>query len=174
MYNVSTFKMFRSIFQHHVINRNKNKKINDKKGKNTKSLLTQFSDKHTYSGGYQARKEIHQCSPYSIAFSKLLVYTKDLGPTCIDFNLGTPRSKIPSHYPIVSHSPCDLSDLNTNSKMKLPSNKQLTPYLTTSVQYTRVSNSTHNPKHVSQKIQERLTKKVLNLHQHRAHVDSKP
>jgi len=23
------------------------------------SLLTQFGDKHTYSGGYQARKEIH-------------------------------------------------------------------------------------------------------------------
>ena len=68
-------------------------------------------------------KEIHQCSPYSIALSKLLVYTKDLGPTRIDFNLGTPRSEIPSHYPMVSHSPCDLSDLNTNKKMKLPSNK---------------------------------------------------
>jgi len=23
------------------------------------SLLTQFGDKHTYSGGYQAKKEIH-------------------------------------------------------------------------------------------------------------------
>ena len=55
------------------------------------------------------------CSPYSIALTKLLVYTKDLGPTHIDFNLGTPRSEIQSHYPMVSHSPCDLSDLNTNS-----------------------------------------------------------
>jgi len=42
------------MFQHHEINRNKNKKL-----KNTVSLLTQFGDKHTYSGGYQARKEIH-------------------------------------------------------------------------------------------------------------------
>jgi len=25
--------------------------------------------------------------------------TLDLGPTRIDFNLGTPRSKIPSHFP---------------------------------------------------------------------------
>ena len=47
------------MFQHHNINRNKNKKINDKKVKNTVSVLTQFDDKHTYSGGYQARKEIH-------------------------------------------------------------------------------------------------------------------
>jgi len=47
------------MFQHHVISRNKNKKINDKKVKNTVSLLTQFGDKHTYSGGYQARKETH-------------------------------------------------------------------------------------------------------------------
>jgi len=47
------------MFQHYVISRNKNKKINDKKVKNTVSLLTQLGDKHTYSGGYQARKEIH-------------------------------------------------------------------------------------------------------------------
>jgi len=51
--------MFRSMFQHHEINKNKNKKINDKKVKNTMSLLTQFGDKHTYSRGYQVRKEIH-------------------------------------------------------------------------------------------------------------------
>ena len=42
MYDVSTFMMFRSMFQHHVTNRNINKKINDKKVKNTESLLTQF------------------------------------------------------------------------------------------------------------------------------------
>jgi len=57
----------------------------------------------------------------------------DLGPTRLNFNLGTPRSEIPSHYPMVSHNPCDLSDLNTNSKMKLPLNKQLTPCFITSV-----------------------------------------
>jgi len=47
------------MFQHHEVNRNKSKKIKDKKVKNTMKLLTQFGDKHTYSGGYQARKEIH-------------------------------------------------------------------------------------------------------------------
>ena len=47
------------MFQHHEININKNRKVNDKKVKNTVSLLTQFSDNHTYSGGYQNRKEIH-------------------------------------------------------------------------------------------------------------------
>jgi hypothetical protein len=72
--NVLTFAMFCSIFQNHEINRNKNMKINDKKVKNIVSLLTQFS-KHTYSGGYKARKEIHLCNPYSKALSKLLVYT---------------------------------------------------------------------------------------------------
>ena len=48
------------MFKHHEISiTKKNKKINDKKVKNTVSLLTQFGDKHIYSGGYQARKEIH-------------------------------------------------------------------------------------------------------------------
>jgi len=47
------------MFQHRKSNRNKTKKVNDKKVKNTMSLLTQFGDKHTYSRGYQARKEIH-------------------------------------------------------------------------------------------------------------------
>jgi len=47
------------MFQHHEVNRNKNKKINDKKLKGTVSLLLQFVDKHTYFGGYQVKKEIH-------------------------------------------------------------------------------------------------------------------
>jgi len=47
------------MFQHQELNRNKNKKVNDKKVKNTVSLLTQFGDKHTYSGNYQTWKEIH-------------------------------------------------------------------------------------------------------------------
>ena len=123
-------QMFRLMFQHHTNKQIKRRKINDKKVKNTVSLLTQFSDKHTYSRGYQVRKEIHQCSPYFIALSKLLVYTKDLGPIRIDFNLGTPRSEIPSHYPMVSHIPYDLSNLNTNSRMKLPSNTTTNTLLT--------------------------------------------
>jgi len=36
------------MFQHRKVNRNKK---NDKKVKDTVSLLTQFGDKHTYSGG---------------------------------------------------------------------------------------------------------------------------
>jgi len=47
------------MFQHHRVNRNKNKKINDKKVKGTVSLLTQFGDKHTYYGGNPTWKEIH-------------------------------------------------------------------------------------------------------------------
>jgi len=36
-----------------------NNEIKDKKVKDIVSLLTQFGEKHTYYGGYQARKEIH-------------------------------------------------------------------------------------------------------------------
>jgi len=48
------------MFQHRASNKhNQNSKIKDKEVKGRESLLTQFGDKHTYSGGYQARKEIH-------------------------------------------------------------------------------------------------------------------
>ncbi|KEH22074.1 Pmr5/Cas1p GDSL/SGNH-like acyl-esterase family protein [Medicago truncatula] len=47
------------MFQHRASNKHKRNKIKEKKVKGTASLLTQFRDKHTYSGGYQARKEIH-------------------------------------------------------------------------------------------------------------------
>jgi len=33
--------------------------------------------------------------------------TQDLGPARLDFNLETPRSEIPSHYPTINHNPCD-------------------------------------------------------------------
>jgi len=33
--------------------------------------------------------------------------TLDLGPTRIDFNLGTPKSEIQSHFLPINHSPCD-------------------------------------------------------------------
>jgi len=49
--------------------------------------------------GYQARKEIHQCNPYSKFSANSSFTTLDLGPTRIDFNLGTHRSEIPSHFP---------------------------------------------------------------------------
>jgi hypothetical protein len=44
------------MFQDHEINRNKNKKINDRKVKNTMSLLTQFGDKHTYIWGLPSQE----------------------------------------------------------------------------------------------------------------------
>jgi hypothetical protein len=52
-------QVFRLMFQHHANKQIKHRKINDKKVKGTVSLLTQFGDKHTYSEGYQVRKEIH-------------------------------------------------------------------------------------------------------------------
>ena len=57
-----------------------------------------------------------------------LFATQDLGPTRLDFNLGTPRSEISSHYHTVNHSPCDYQTQNTQM-VKLPSNKQLQPCL---------------------------------------------
>jgi len=48
--------------------------------------------------------------------------TVDLGPTRIDFNLGTPRSEIPSHFPQSTTTPVIIR-LQTQQKMKLPSNK---------------------------------------------------
>ena len=59
-----------------------------------------------------------------------------LGPTRINFNLGTPRSEIPSHYPMVSHNPCDLSDLNKLRIEVTFKHKQRAPCFTTSVYYT--------------------------------------
>jgi len=56
MFDVSTFVMFRSMFQHQRVNINKNKKINEKKVKGTMSLLTQFGDKHTNSGGLPSQE----------------------------------------------------------------------------------------------------------------------
>ncbi|KEH30012.1 hypothetical protein MTR_4g057980 [Medicago truncatula] len=125
--------MSHSMFQHHAITRNKNKKINDKKVKNTVSLLTQFgATSPTLEATKPGRKYTSVVLIQKLsANSSFTLY--DLGPTRLDFNLGTPRSEIPSHYPMVSHSPCDLSDLNTNSMMKLTSNKQIAPCFATLV-----------------------------------------
>jgi len=52
--------MFHLMFQHRASSKhNHNSKIKDKEVKDIESLLTQFGDKHTYSGGYQAKKEIY-------------------------------------------------------------------------------------------------------------------
>jgi len=53
----------------------------------------------------------------------------DLGPTRLDFNLGTPRSAIPSHYPTVSHNPCYLSDQKQSIDEVAFKHKQLRPCL---------------------------------------------
>jgi len=94
-----------------------------RKVKGTRELLAQFGDKQTYSGGYQARKEIHKCSPYSKFSSNSKFTTLDLGPTRLDFNLGTPRSKIPSHFSQSITAPVIIRfQLNM---VKLPSNNKL-------------------------------------------------
>jgi len=87
------------MFQHHVINRNKNKKINDKKVKNTMSLLTQFGEKHTYSGATMPRRKSNSVVLIQKLSANSSFTLYDLGPTRIDFNLGTLRSEISSHYP---------------------------------------------------------------------------
>jgi len=68
----------------------------------------------------------------------------DLGPTRLDFNLGTPRSEIPSHYPTVSHSPCDLSD-QKQSIVNYLQTQTTTTLLTSFGVAQRVYNSTHSP-----------------------------
>ena len=69
----------------------------------------------------------------------------DLGPTRLDFNLGTPRSEIPSHYPLVNHNPCDLSDSKQYQMVKLPSNKTTKTLLKSFGVAQRVYNSKHSP-----------------------------
>jgi len=44
----------------------------------------------------------------------------DLGPTRIDFNLGTPRFEIPSHSLTNDHRLCDTQITDTINKAKLP------------------------------------------------------
>jgi len=48
--------------------------------------------------------------------------TQDLGPTRIDFNLGTPRSEIPSHYPTVNQNPYDYHTQNKQMVKLLQTN----------------------------------------------------
>ena len=49
--------------------------------------------------------------------------TLDLGPTRIDFNLGTPRSEIPSHLPQSITALVIISLQTQTQNMKLPLNK---------------------------------------------------
>ena len=99
--------MLRLMFQHHA-NKNKMcKKINDKKGKGTESLLNHFGTTHLHLGATKpGRKSTSVVLILSLSVNSSFT-TLDLGPTYIDFNLGTPRSEISSHYPTVNHNPCD-------------------------------------------------------------------
>ena len=48
--------MLRLMFQHHANKHKIRKKINEKKVKDTESLLIQFGDKHIYSGGLPSQE----------------------------------------------------------------------------------------------------------------------
>jgi len=82
-------------------------------------LLIQFGDKYTYSGGYQARKEIHWCNLYFKFSANSSFTTLDVGPTRLNFNLGTLRSEIQSHFPQSTTAPV-IKRLQLNL-VKLPS-----------------------------------------------------
>jgi len=97
--------MFRLMFQHHANKHKMYKKINDKKVQDTESLLTQFGTSHLHLGATKSGRK--STSVVFILSLSANCTTLDLGPTRIDFNLGTPRSEIPSHYPTVNHIPCD-------------------------------------------------------------------
>ena len=51
--------MFRLMFKHLSSDKQNKENINDRRVNGTGYLLTQFGDKHTYYGAYQAKKEIH-------------------------------------------------------------------------------------------------------------------
>jgi len=105
--------MLRLMFQHHANKHKMCKKINDKKVKDTKSLLTQFGTTHLHLGATKTgRKSTSVVLILSLSANSSFT-TLDLGPTHIDFNLGTPRSEILSHYPTVNHNPCDYQTKNT-------------------------------------------------------------
>jgi len=72
---------------------------------------------------------------------------------------------------MVSHNPCDPSDLNTKHKVEVTF-KQTTNTLFHNFGVVHKSiKLTNSPKQVSQTMQERLTIKVLNLHQHDTRVE---
>jgi len=92
--------MSSKMFQHRV-NRKQTEqgKYKRQKSKRHNWFVNPVRHNSPTSGGYQARKEIHQCSPYSKFSANSSFTTLDLGHTRIDFNLGTPRSEISSHFP---------------------------------------------------------------------------
>jgi hypothetical protein len=69
-------------------------------------LLTQFGATSPTLGATKPGRK----STSAVRIQKLTanhVCTDDLGPTPPDFNLGTPRSEIPSHSLTTDHNPCD-------------------------------------------------------------------
>ena len=95
------------MFQHQANKHKMCKKINDKKLKNTERLLTQFDTTHLHLGATKlGRKSTSVVLILSLSANSSFT-TLDLGPTHIDFNLGTLRYEISSHYPTVNHNPCD-------------------------------------------------------------------
>ena len=91
-------------------------------------MLTQFGATPPTLGATKPRRKSTSVVLIIMFSAKSSFTTQDLGPTRLDFNLGTPRSEIPSHYLTINHSPYDYQTQNTQM-VKLPSNKQLRPCL---------------------------------------------
>ena len=151
------------MFQHHELNRNKNKKVNDKKVNNIVSLLTQFGDKHTYSGDTKPGSKftsvvlILQLS----ANSSFTLNTQDLPVLISTQELLDLRSHLTILQSITA--PVIYQTKNNKHNGEVTFKQKLQPYLKALSQNTRVYNSTHSPKHVSQTIQERLTCRLKTL-----------
>jgi len=114
-----------------VLAANKNNKEN-KEQKNRKAQRVCWSSSVTNSPTLGAIKSGRKSTSVVLiqklsANSSFTLY--DLGPTHLDFNLGTPRSEISSHYPTVSHNPCDLSDQKQTNDEVTFKHKQLQPCL---------------------------------------------
>ena len=135
-------QMFRFMFQHHANKQIKHRKINDKEVKNTMSLLTQFGTTHLHLGATKSRRKstsavlIQQLS----ANSSFTLKTQDIPVQTSTQELLDLRSHLTILWSVTT--PVTYQTSNNKHKDEVTFKyKQLTPCFTTSVQYTRVSNS---------------------------------
>ena len=146
------------MFQNHKLNRNKNKKV-----KNTVSFLTQFvTNTPTLGATKPGRKSTSVVLILQLSANSLFTLkTQDLPVQISTQELLDLRSHLTILQSVTAHVTYQTKTQNTNGEVTF---KQTTNTLLTSLgQHTRVYNSTHSPKHVSQTIQERLTIKRTKL-----------